>query len=275
MTTLIFTVCDCEKIRGLGHEVSSTCEELSLNPSLFHSPSFSCSTLNGCSSSCLAHSTTPNLALPSSSNALSRQQRRKKGDECLKNENDIKKKGQNFCREVKRCYLRVNGIVSKRLSISLKNVRDVFIFKPYTLLGSLLYTVVLWPPSFAWIEKESIHKWFAVTKFQNQNRKSQIQTLTFPSPVLTSTSTAYTSCTSNSAFSWSFLQRQRDTIIHGSKHLSGQWWVTLADYTHFCWSVGFWMIVFSPSITCCLSWWDSMPVNIAGINWAKLSNHDW
>lgn len=42
-----------------------------------HSPSFSCSTLNGCSSSCLAHSTTPNLALPSSSNALRRQRRRK------------------------------------------------------------------------------------------------------------------------------------------------------------------------------------------------------
>lgn len=101
MTTLIFTVCDCEKIRGLGHEVSSTCEELSLNPSLFHSPSFSCSTLNGCSSSCLAHSTTPNLALPSSSNALSRQQRRKKGDECLKNENDIKKKGKTFAVKLK------------------------------------------------------------------------------------------------------------------------------------------------------------------------------
>lgn len=38
----------------------------------------------------------------------------------------------------KRCYLRVKGMVSKRLSISLKNVRDVFIFKPYTLLGSRL-----------------------------------------------------------------------------------------------------------------------------------------
>lgn len=87
---------------------------------------------------------------------------------------------QNFCREVKRCYLRVNGIVSKRLSISLKNVRDVFIFKPYTLLGSLLYTVVLWPPSFAWIEKESIHKWFAITKFQNQTGKVKYKLLPFP-----------------------------------------------------------------------------------------------
>lgn len=34
------------------------------------SPSFSCRTLKGCSSSCLAHSTTPKRALPSSSNAL-------------------------------------------------------------------------------------------------------------------------------------------------------------------------------------------------------------
>lgn len=32
--------------------------------------------------------------------------------------------------QFKRLYLRVKGIVSKRLSISLKNVRDVFIFKP-------------------------------------------------------------------------------------------------------------------------------------------------
>lgn len=52
---------------------------LKLHPLLFHSPSFSCNTLNGCSSSCLAHSTTPNLALPSSSNAL-RTQRKKKGE---------------------------------------------------------------------------------------------------------------------------------------------------------------------------------------------------
>jgi len=37
----------------------------------------------------------------------------------------------------------------------------------------------------------------------NKGRES---TLTFPSPVLIKTSTAYTSCTSNSAFSWSFLK---------------------------------------------------------------------
>lgn len=47
-------------------------------------------------------------------------------------------------------YLRVNGIMSKRFSISLKNAREVFIFRPYVLLGSRLYTVVLWPPSLAW-----------------------------------------------------------------------------------------------------------------------------
>jgi len=35
-------------------------------------------------------------------------------------------------------YLRVNGIVSKRLSTSLKKAREVFIFKPYCLEGSLL-----------------------------------------------------------------------------------------------------------------------------------------
>lgn len=29
--------------------------------------------------------------------------------------------------------------------------------------------------------------------------------------------------------------------------------------TYFCWSVGFWMIVFSPSIMCCFNWWDSIP----------------
>lgn len=40
--------------------------------------------------------------------------------------------------EEKRLYLRVKGIVSKRLSISLRNARDVFILRPYTLLGSLL-----------------------------------------------------------------------------------------------------------------------------------------
>lgn len=34
--------------------------------------------------------------------------------------------------------LRVKGMVSKRLSMSLNNIRDDFIFKPYTLLGSLL-----------------------------------------------------------------------------------------------------------------------------------------
>lgn len=32
--------------------------------------------------------------------------------------------------------------------------------------------------------------------------------------------------------------------------------------TYFCWSVGFWMIVFSPSITCCFSWCDSIPAKI-------------
>lgn len=32
-------------------------------------------------------------------------------------------------------------------------------------------------------------------------------------------------------------------------------------WTYFCWSVGFWMMVFSPSITCCFSWWDSMPAS--------------
>lgn len=37
-----------------------------------------------------------------------------------------------------RMYLRVNGIVSKRLSTSLKKAREVFIFKPYCLEGSRL-----------------------------------------------------------------------------------------------------------------------------------------
>lgn len=36
------------------------------------------------------------------------------------------------------CYLRVKGMASKRRSTSLKNVREVFIFRPYCLLGSLL-----------------------------------------------------------------------------------------------------------------------------------------
>lgn len=35
--------------------------------------------------------------------------------------------------------------------------------------------------------------------------------------------------------------------------------VTTGRRTHFCWSVGFWMMVFSPSITCCFSWCDSIP----------------
>lgn len=35
-------------------------------------------------------------------------------------------------------YLRVNGMVSKRLSTSLKKAREVFIFRPYCLEGSLL-----------------------------------------------------------------------------------------------------------------------------------------
>lgn len=40
---------------------------------------------------------------------------------------------------------------------------------------------------------------------------------------------------------------------------------------HFCWSVGFWMIVFSPSITCCFSWCDSIPAEIKGsINTSEL-----
>lgn len=30
-------------------------------------------------------------------------------------------------------------------------------------------------------------------------------------------------------------------------------------FYYLCWSVGFWMMVFSPSMTCCLSWWDSIP----------------
>lgn len=33
----------------------------------------------------------------------------------------------------------------------------------------------------------------------------------------------------------------------------------LSVQMHLCWSVGFWMMVFSPSMTCCLSWWDSIP----------------
>lgn len=41
-----------------------------------------------------------------------------------------------------------------------------------------------------------------------QNKSIPKIPLTFPSPVLMSTSTAYTSCTSNSALSWSFLQKQ-------------------------------------------------------------------
>lgn len=40
---------------------------------------------------------------------------------------------------------------------------------------------------------------------------------------------------------------------------------------HFCWSVGFWMIVFSPSITCCFSWCDSIPAEIKeSINTSEL-----
>lgn len=30
---------------------------------------------------------------------------------------------------------------------------------------------------------------------------------------------------------------------------------------HLCWSVGFWMMVFSPSMMCCFSWWDSIPTD--------------
>lgn len=43
---------------------------------------------------------------------------------------------------------------------------------------------------------------------------------------------------------------------------------------HFCWSVGFWMIVFSPSITCCFSWCDSIPaairepINTSELRWS-------
>lgn len=40
------------------------------------SPSFSYNTVNGCTSSCLAHSTTPNRALLSSSNALNKQRKK-------------------------------------------------------------------------------------------------------------------------------------------------------------------------------------------------------
>lgn len=92
--------------------------------------------------------------------------------------------------------------------------------------------------------------------------------LTFPSPVLTSTSTAYTSCTSNSAFSWSFLQIPHNEVSYWSKTTHRPLYAP-ADRTHFCWSDGFWMIVFSPSITCCLSWWESMPADIEKLKWVK------
>lgn len=36
--------------------------------------------------------------------------------------------------------------------------------------------------------------------------------------------------------------------------------IFLSVQMHLCWSVGFWMMVFSPSMTCCLSWWDSIPL---------------
>lgn len=33
---------------------------------------------------------------------------------------------------------------------------------------------------------------------------------------------------------------------------------------YLCWSVGFWIMVFSPSMTCCFSWWDSIPLKHRG-----------
>lgn len=82
--------------------------------------------------------------------------------------------------------------------------------------------------------------------------------LTLPSPVLMSTSTAYTSCTSNSTSSWSFLQKQGVEILR-CLHVDQSVRTSKTEPTHFCWSVGFWMTVFSPSMTCCFSWWESIP----------------
>ena len=48
-----------------------------------------------------------------------------------------------------------------------------------------------------------------LNKCKNLNQTYTKFALTFPSPVLINTSTAYTSCTSNSAFSWSFLQKKQ------------------------------------------------------------------
>lgn len=118
------------------------------------------------------------------------------------------------------------------------------------------------------LQNKTYFKFLVFMEFSKlSGEKNQLYTefpLTFPSPVLISTSTAYTSCTSNSAFSWSFLQKQGDKIIHWLNTESGQWQDALDEWTHFCWSVGFWMMVFSPSITCCLSWWDSMPAHMEG-----------
>lgn len=82
-------------------------------------------------------------------------------------------------------------------------------------------------------------------------KTSSLFPLTFPSPVLTSTSTAYTSCTSNSAFSWSFLQkrgRQKSATDHIWRKcrkggptfagLSGSgWWFSLHRW-HVAWADG-------------------------------------
>lgn len=61
-----------------------------------------------------------------------------------------------------------------------------------------------------------------------------------------------------------FCKNRTSSSTVENQHSSGHR-LPLSDWTHFCWSVGFWMIVFSPSITCCLSWWDSMPVYIHNI----------
>lgn len=64
-----------------------------------------------------------------------------------------------------------------------------------------------------------LHELFKIQLKQQIYAKTS---LTFPSPLLTSTSTAYTSCTSNSAFSWSFLQKRTSSSPTGeNQHSSG------------------------------------------------------
>lgn len=104
-----------------------------------HSPSFSCSTLKGCSNSCLVHSTTPRRALASSSNALMNNGRWywvSVEAKCITMQFGVKV--YTISAGGRLSYLRVKGMASKRRSTSLKKVRDVFIFNPYCLLGSLL-----------------------------------------------------------------------------------------------------------------------------------------